>query len=166
MSTPHCVELPSELLEDFRQEAAEQFQRSEQLLIELEHSPDDSERLHDLFRQVHTLKGNLGYIGLSTLMPLPQAIEDVLACLRETQLRFDSLLGDILLLSLDHLKELIEQDLGGRTARLDPSQLSALSRRTARATDGNPPGATSTTRPEHPPTGTHPHTQRTSYRIA
>jgi chemotaxis protein histidine kinase CheA len=127
MSTPHCVELPSELLEDFRQEAAEQFQRSEQLLIELEHSPDDSERLHDLFRQVHTLKGNLGYIGLSTLMPLPQAIEDVLACLRETQLRFDSLLGDILLLSLDHLKELIEQDLGGRAAHLDPSQLSALS---------------------------------------
>lgn len=127
MPTPRPADLPSDLLADFRQEAAEQFQRSEQLLIELERSPDDIERLRELFRNVHTLKGNLGYIGLNTLMPLPQAMEDVLACLRETRLSFDSLLGDILLLSLDHLKELIEQNLGGTPARLDQAQLNALS---------------------------------------
>jgi HD-GYP domain-containing protein (c-di-GMP phosphodiesterase class II) len=127
MVTTRPVDLPSDVLEDFRQETAEQFQRSEQLLIELEHSPDDSERLRSLFRQVHTLKGNLGYIGLSALMPLPQAMEDVLGCLREARLSFDSLLGDILLLSLDHLKELIEQALGRGTARLDSNQLIALS---------------------------------------
>ncbi len=93
--------LADDLLADFRQETAEQFQRSEQLLIELERSPEDNQRLHELFRQVHTLKGNLGYIGLSTLMPLPQALEDILARLREASLKFDSLLGDILLVSLD-----------------------------------------------------------------
>lgn len=127
MITTPPAELPGDLLEDFRQEAAEQFQRSEQLLIELERSPNDNERLRDLFRQVHTLKGNLGYIGLNTLMPLPQAMEDVLGCLREARLSFDSLLGDILLLALDHLKELIEQALGGASARLDHSQFKALS---------------------------------------
>lgn len=121
-------ELADELLADFRQEAAEQFRRSEQLLIELERSPDDNQRLRELFRQVHTLKGNLGYIGLSALMPLPQAMEDVLAHLRATTLKFDSLLGDILLVSLDHLKELIEQALGGAPARLTPHQITALSK--------------------------------------
>lgn len=128
MATTRPVDIPGDVLEDFRQEAAEQFQRSEQLLIELERSPDDSERLRALFRQVHSLKGNLGYIGLNALMPLPQAMEDILGCLREARLSFDSLLGDILLLTLDHLKELIEHALGGAAARLDQQQQHALGR--------------------------------------
>ena len=127
MSTPNPGEIPDDLLADFRLESAEQFQRCEQLLIELEHAPDDAERLRELFRLVHTLKGNLGYIGLAQLMPVPQALEDILARLRESQLQFDSLLGDILLLSLDHLKALIQQTLGGPAAQLSPQQSQALS---------------------------------------
>lgn len=38
------------------------------------------------------------YIGLDNLMSVPQAMDDVPSCLREGQLHFDSLLGDILLL--------------------------------------------------------------------
>ncbi|MDF3196905.1 HD domain-containing phosphohydrolase [Pseudomonas sp. 1928-m] len=127
MATPNLAEIPSDLLADFRLESSEQFQRCEQLLIELEHTPDDRERLRELFRLVHTLKGNLGYIGLDTLMSVPQAMEDVLSCLREGQLHFDSLLGDILLLTLDHLKELIQHALGGPSAQLNAAQSKALS---------------------------------------
>jgi len=127
MGMPNLAEITSDLLADFRLESSEQFQRCEQLLIELEHAPDDSERLRELFRLVHTLKGNLGYIGLDNLMSVPQAMEDVLSCLREAQLRFDSLLGDILLLSLDHLKELINHALGGPKAQLSATQSKALS---------------------------------------
>ncbi|UTW08625.1 HD domain-containing phosphohydrolase [Pseudomonas benzenivorans] len=126
MATPRIAELSSDQLDDFRQEASEQFQRCEQLLIELEHAPEDEEHLRDLFRQVHTLKGNLGIVGLSALFPLPQALEDVLDRLRQRQLDFDSLLGDILLLSLDHLKELLEQAYGGPAARLSDEQIDAL----------------------------------------
>jgi chemotaxis protein histidine kinase CheA len=126
MAKPTLAEIPRDQLDDFRQETAEQFQRSEQLLIELEKAPEDPERLHKLFRQIHSLKGNLGYIGLSARMTLPQALEDVLSRLREAQLNFDSLLGDIILLSLDNLKELIAQDLGGPPARLDAVRVDAL----------------------------------------
>lgn len=126
MDTSNLTEIPSDLLADFRLESSEQFQRCEQLLIELEHAPDDRERLRELFRLVHTLKGNLGYIGLDKLMPIPQAMEDVLSCLREGQLRFDSLLGDILLLTLDHLKEQIHHALGGPAEQLSASQSQAL----------------------------------------
>ncbi len=96
MTIPRSDDLSTDLLEDFRLDAAEQFPRCEQLLIELEHYPDDEPRLRELFRVVHTLKGNLGYVGLNHLMPLPQAMEDVLDALRERRIDFDSLLGDII----------------------------------------------------------------------
>ncbi|MES2819374.1 MAG: HD domain-containing phosphohydrolase [Pseudomonadota bacterium] len=109
------ADLSRDLLEDFRLDAAELFPRCEQLLIELEHHPQDSERLRELFRRVHTFKGNLGYVGLNALMPLPQALEDVLDRLREDALHFDSLLGDILLLSLDRLRALSDAVVGSTT---------------------------------------------------
>ena len=127
MTIPRSDDLSTDLLEDFRLDAAEQFPRCEQLLIELEHYPDDEPRLRELFRLVHTLKGNLGYVGLNHLMPLPQAMEDVLDALRERRIDFDSLLGDILLLNLDHLRELIREALGGGAARINPTQMLALS---------------------------------------
>ena len=126
MATPNLAEIPSDLLADFRLESSEQFQRCEQLLIELEQHPNDGERLRELFRLVHTLKGNLGYIGLNELMQVPQAMEDVLACLREASLSFDSLLGDILLLTLDHSKALIAQTLGDTPAHITEAQSQAL----------------------------------------
>ena len=127
MTIPRSDDLSTDLLEDFRLDAAEQFPRCEQLLIELEHYPDDEPRLRELFRVVHTLKGNLGYVGLNHLMPLPQAMEDVLDALRERRIDFDSLLGDILLLNLDHLRELIREALGGGAARINPAQMLELS---------------------------------------
>ena len=129
MTIPRADDLSTDLLEDFRLDAAEQFPRCEQLLIELEHFPDDDPRLRELFRVVHTLKGNLGYVGLNHLIPLPQAMEDVLEALREQRLRFDSLLGDILLLCLDHLRELIREALGGGAARLKPGAMLELAER-------------------------------------
>jgi chemotaxis protein histidine kinase CheA len=97
------------------------------LLIEFDQAPDYIERLRELFRLAHILKGNLGCIGLSRLMAVPQAMEDLLSCLREGPLRFDSLLGDILLLTLDHQKELILHALGGPQALLGATQSQALS---------------------------------------
>ena len=126
MSRPDLAELPSDLLDDFRLESNEQFQRCEQLLIELEHAPADNERLRELFRLIHTVKGNLGCVGLDALISVPQAMEDVLSCLREGELSFDSLLGDILLLTLDHLKALIHYAFGGPEAQLSDNQSQAL----------------------------------------
>lgn len=126
MALPHRSDLSDDLLEDFRLDAAEQFPRCEQLLIELELAPRSSERLRELFRLIHTLKGNLGYVDLNELMPLPQAMEDVLDALRSGRLAFDSLLGDILLLSLDHLRALVHQALGGTDSAPSDSQVSQL----------------------------------------
>lgn len=126
MTIPCPVDLSNDLIEDLRLDAAEQFPRCEQLLIELEHFPTDKQRLNELFRLLHTLKGNLSLVGLDALTPLPQAIEEILDGLRTSNLHFDSLLGDVLLLSFDHLRELLREALGGIEARLNSSQLEAL----------------------------------------
>lgn len=126
MALPHHSDLSNDLLEDFRLDAAEQFPRCEQLLIELERAPRSAERLRELFRLIHTLKGNLGYVELNELMPLPQAMEDVLDALRSGRMTFDSLLGDILLLSLDHLRALIAQALAGTAAPPEDAQTQQL----------------------------------------
>ncbi|MGH8355848.1 MAG: Hpt domain-containing protein, partial [Pseudomonas sp.] len=122
-STP---ELTQDVLEDFRQETTEQFQRSEQLLIELERQPQDRARLRELFRLIHSIKGNMGYVGLHGLTPLPQALEDLLGRLREGSWTFDNLLGDILLLTLDRLRMLIDEALDGSATHLAPPDLAAL----------------------------------------
>jgi chemotaxis protein histidine kinase CheA len=53
-------------------------------------------------------------------------MEDVLDQLRANTLAFDSLLGDVLLLCLDHLKELIRHALGGADTQLNDNQRQAL----------------------------------------
>jgi len=126
MAMPSPADLSRDLLEDFHLDAVDQFPRCEQLLVELERQPQDSERLRELFRLVHTIKGNLGFVGLTNLIPLPQALEDILARLRASELGFDNLLGDILLLTLDHLRELIEEARGVTEARLGPRDFAAL----------------------------------------
>lgn len=126
MVLPRSTDLSHDLLTDFRSDTSEQFLRCEQLLVELERSPTDNQRLRELFRVVHTLKGNLLIVDLGHLQPLPQAIEDVLSALREEALTFDSLLGDVLLLTLDHFRALISEALGGPSARISKHELSAL----------------------------------------
>ena len=124
MALPRPADIPSDLLEEFRLDTAEHLPRCEQLLIELEQHPQDGARLRELFRLVHTIKGSLGYVELNHLLPLPQAMEDVLDRLREGALHFDSLLGDILLLSLDQLRNLIDAALGLASAP-DPQQIAS-----------------------------------------
>lgn len=125
MALPRPADVPSDLLDDFRLDTEEQLPRCEQLLIELERHPQDGSRLRELFRLVHSIKGNLGYVELNHLMPLPQAMEDVLDCLRAGTLQFDSLLGDILLLSLDQLRNMIQAALG-LAAAPDQRQIDSL----------------------------------------
>lgn len=93
MAQPHRSNLSSDLLEDFRLDATEQFPHYEQLLIELERAPKSSEQLRELFHLIHTLKNNLDYVELNELMPLPQTMENVLNTLRSTNLTFNNLLS-------------------------------------------------------------------------
>ena len=100
-----------ESLEDFFQDFREANESCEVILIDLEHRPEDVDLLNGLFRVVHTTKGNLIYVGLSSITPLMQSLEDLLDYIRNGHLQYDSILCDVILLSLDKTKQMVEAKL-------------------------------------------------------
>lgn len=108
-------EIQYESLGDFFQDFREAHEKCEVILIDLEHRPDDVDLLNGLFRVVHTIKGNLVYVGLVSITPLMQSLEDLLDYIRKGHLKYDSILCDVILLSLDKTKQMVE-------ARLDEKE--------------------------------------------
>lgn len=114
----------AEMVADFFADFDEAYQATEHLLLKLERSPRDTALLADLFRRVHTIKGNLIYVGLADICPLLQSIEDVLEPLRQGKLVYDDLLSDVILLAMDATHTLVEARLNQRPTHLDNAQLS------------------------------------------
>lgn len=104
----------ADFFEDFR----EAYEQCESVLIDLEQRPKEQELLNSIFRVVHTIKGNLGFIGLFSLIPLLQSMEDVLDNIRKGQMDYDSALCDVIQLTLDRTKQLVEAKLENHTPPL------------------------------------------------
>ncbi|MBK6306915.1 MAG: Hpt domain-containing protein, partial [Gemmatimonadetes bacterium] len=86
-----------DLLRDFLTESAENLQKLDQDLIELEQRPHDLALVHSIFRTIHTIKGTCGFIGLPRLEVLAHVTESVLGAVREGRLMVvPSMISDIL----------------------------------------------------------------------
>ncbi len=100
--------IDTDLMEDFFYDFKEAHQNCESILINLEHDPSNKELLNGLFRSVHTIKGNLVYVGLKDLTPLIQSMEDLLDAIRSEQILYDNLLSDVILLAMDKTKQMVQ----------------------------------------------------------
>lgn len=114
------ADISSEMSDDFFDDFNLSYQRCEQVLIELEATPNDQTLTDDLFRSVHTIKGNLIYIGLKELSPLLQGVEDILELLRSGHFYYDELLSDLILLAMDKTKLLVDENLFGAESQIGP----------------------------------------------
>ncbi|MFM8577832.1 MAG: Hpt domain-containing protein, partial [Planctomycetaceae bacterium] len=56
-----------EFIEEFLVESAENLDQLDRDLVALEKQPDDPERLASIFRNVHTITGNSGFVGFSRI---------------------------------------------------------------------------------------------------
>jgi response regulator RpfG family c-di-GMP phosphodiesterase len=101
MSIARIQDFDPDLIADLRDELVEKRQKCTDHLLLLEENPDDINTLHVLFRDVHTVKGDVGIMGIHQYVPLLQAIEDILDTLRSKSRQYSPALGDVLLLSLD-----------------------------------------------------------------
>lgn len=99
----------NELLQQFIAESRDFLQSiSEQLLL-LEQTPSNRELVVELFRLVHTLKGNSGLFEFSAVSKVLHAAEDVMDAVRDDRLAFSPLLADQLLDAMDFVAQLIDQ---------------------------------------------------------
>ena len=98
------------LLEQFLIEGRECLEAMSARLLEIERAPNDPELLDDLFRRMHTLKGNSGlFPDLRDFIAVVHAGEDVLDALRDGALTFSGGLADVLFEALDLIARMLDQ---------------------------------------------------------
>ena len=98
----------TELLDQFILESREGLEKIGQRLLEVERDPGNAELLNDLFRQVHTLKGNCGLFDFKPLERVVHAGEDLLDRVRDGSLAYSGGIADALLEAMDYTGELID----------------------------------------------------------
>lgn len=121
-------ELEREVLRDLIDDVQHQCNVSEQALMLLDRNPHDTDLLHQLFRAVHTIKGNLGISGFSPLMPMISAAEDILGLLREGRLAYSMAVSDLLLVMLDQVDGFLQSCLANDSAQYQPQAIDNLVR--------------------------------------
>ncbi|TDF34699.1 HD domain-containing protein [Alteromonadaceae bacterium M269] len=108
MQTFRHEDLDGDILSDLLEEINELYEASEQTLIELELRPEDNELQRSLFRSIHTIKGDLGLVSFTPMIPLLQHVEDLLDFLRNGEINYTSTMSDLVLLTLDKVKLFVE----------------------------------------------------------
>lgn len=105
-----CNDLPQmlitpQMIANFVKESNELLDNTEQSFLKLEKAPEDITIIEEVFRSIHSLKGNCGFLGFSKMEQLSHKTEAVLECLREKSLVCDSNHIKILLSVLDALRK-------------------------------------------------------------
>ena len=113
-----------ELLGEFVSEAVQGLRDVEQDLLALEGSNQcDNDLVNRVFRAVHTIKGNAGYMGLDNLVSVAHKAETLLDGVRDGSREPSAEVMDAVLGAIDSLNEMLaEADLG---ASYDPSPIVA-----------------------------------------
>jgi two-component system chemotaxis sensor kinase CheA len=94
------------LLEQFLSESHEFSQGIGEKLMQLENAPHDQDVINELFRLVHTLKGNSGLFTFPEMTRVLHAGEDLLGMVRNGQIAYARELADRLLDAMDLVMEM------------------------------------------------------------
>lgn len=97
------------LLEQFLSEARDFLQGIGEKLMQLEKAPSDTELMTELFRFVHTLKGNSGLFEFPEMTRVLHAGEDLLDAVRNGQVSYSQDLADRLLDAMDFVGMLCDE---------------------------------------------------------
>lgn len=100
-------------LDAYIEETGEQLSRLEQLLLELEEKPEQSDVLNEIFRIMHTLKGSSATMGFSEVADFSHNLESIFDKLRKGELGVNDELIDFFFECLDALRKMITAAIKG-----------------------------------------------------
>ncbi|MDY7028665.1 MAG: chemotaxis protein CheA [Spirochaetota bacterium] len=112
-----------ELLKDFFIEAESQVDALEQNILVLENDPGERDAIDEIFRAAHTLKGAAATVQMTNLAEFTHLVEDVLDAIRSSEISADEHAVDVLLNSIDVIKEMLETKRDGGEFDADISDL-------------------------------------------
>jgi two-component system chemotaxis sensor kinase CheA len=95
--------------ETFREEAEELLSQLEDVLLELETRPDDSELVNAAFRAVHTIKGSAGMFGFEKAGRFTHDLENLLDACRAGLRAVDSRVIDLSLRARDKIRAMLAE---------------------------------------------------------
>ena len=113
----------SQFYQVFFEEASENLDNMEQLLLNLNIETADDEELNAIFRCAHSIKGGAATFGFSDVAELTHQMETLLDKLRRHELQPTSQMVDVLLQSGDALREQLGRHQGSGAAPVDTSEL-------------------------------------------
>ncbi len=93
----------------FIEEAKEHLDTLEKGILELRVVVKDPERVNEMFRAAHSVKGGAAMLGFESIQRTAHRLEDSFKILKENEINVDRKLETLFLRSYDTLKDLIEQ---------------------------------------------------------
>ncbi|NET39480.1 MAG: chemotaxis protein CheA [Cyanothece sp. SIO1E1] len=94
-------------LKAFLVESNENLSHIEGDLVALEQAPADQELMNRIYRELHTIKGNCGFLGFEQLQAVAHAGESLLSHLRDGQLALTADMTSALLQVVDAIKAIL-----------------------------------------------------------
>lgn len=111
----------------FIEEAYDLIDSLEKSLLVLEENPEDVSMIQQVFRIMHTLKGNSSMFGFVKIDQFTHNLETLYDSIRNGKLKVDRSILDVTLDSVDHLKLLLDED-SSTGAEVDLQHETLLSR--------------------------------------
>ena len=107
-----------DLITEFIAETREMLEALERALVAWERDPGDREQFDQIFRFIHTVKGNCGFFDLPRIEALAHVTESALSDIRAGRRKADARLVDAVLLVIDRIGEMIENVAAGNDISL------------------------------------------------
>lgn len=93
-----------EIFNNFLAEATETLQCLEKDLLRLEQNPGDRETIDNIFRGMHSLKGNCSLFGITGIKMMAHCLENLMSRIRDKEMEVNTEITNIVLRGMDHLK--------------------------------------------------------------
>ncbi|MBU3155053.1 chemotaxis protein CheA [Clostridium estertheticum] len=97
----------SQYMSMFLEESMENLQTLNESLLELEQNPEDIDKLNEIFRVAHTIKGMAATMGFSQMAELTHNMENILSEFREGKLKVTEKVVTVLFRCLDTLEKMV-----------------------------------------------------------
>ena len=98
----------SQYMSMFLEESLDNLQTLNESLLELEQNPEDTDKVNEIFRVAHTIKGMAATMGFNDIAELTHKMEDVLSEFREGELKVTQDVVTVLFDCLDTLEKMVD----------------------------------------------------------
>ncbi|MBN4080632.1 Hpt domain-containing protein [Beggiatoa alba] len=113
-------DLDDEIITDYREGFDDHYDVVINCIASLESTPENDASIDEMFRAMHTIKGNAKMLVFEELAMFLHAVEEGISALRDHKIIFTELLGEAITLSLDKSKE-ISENIFSHSLTDDPS---------------------------------------------